>query len=240
MPYIYASLSNIFLEQLFFCACLFQSIFFIYLMFKTYNFIAMAEYMRSFNLNTLLACPLILLSLTLNAETEIQHKDLQEARLLMKTFGGELKSVLKTAMTTDGPVNALEICNIQAIPITKKNSSSSDWNISRTSLKVRNMGNEPDEWEKMTLLQFERRKSAGEDVSNMEYSEVVNDGTNTVLRYMKPIPTAGLCVTCHGNNLSNELSKKITMLYPRDKATGFNIGDIRGAFSLQKILPEDG
>jgi hypothetical protein len=53
---------------------------------------------------------------------------------------------------------------------------------------------------------------------------------------MKPIPTAGLCVTCHGGEMSEEITKKIKSLYPNDQATGFMVGDIRGAFTLQKII----
>lgn len=195
----------------------------------------MVKNMWPLNLNALLLCPLVLLPASLHAQ--VQNKDLQEARLLMKAFGGELKSVLQAVMTTDGPIKALEVCNLQATPIAQKNSLLSDWNVGRTSLKVRNINNEPDEWELMALRKFEKRKSTGEDIAKMEYSEIINNGDNTMLRYIKPIPTAGLCVTCHGNNLSDELSKKVTMLYPFDKATGFNVGDIRGAFSLQKILP---
>lgn len=190
--------------------------------------------MKSLNINTLLISALLVLPLSSNAETP--DKDLQEARMLVKTFGGELKSTLKTAMKAGGPTKALEVCHLQAGPIAEKISSSSGWRIARTSLKVRNEDNDPDKWELMTLLQFEKRKAAGEDLKKMEYSEVLKEGDNLVLRYMKPIPTNKLCVTCHGSNLNNEIASKVKSLYPYDKATGFKVGDIRGAFSLQKNL----
>ena len=53
---------------------------------------------------------------------------------------------------------------------------------------------------------------------------------------MKPIPTAGLCVKCHRGDLADEITNKVKSLYPNDQATGFNAGDIRGAFTLQKII----
>ena len=196
----------------------------------------MVKNMNSFNINTLLVSALLVLPLSLNAQSEPPNENLQEARLLAKTFGGDLKSVLKTAMETGGPIKALEVCNLQAVPIAERISSSSGWSVGRTSLKVRNIDNEPDEWESKTLLEFEQRKMAGEDLNKMEYSEVVNDGDKMVFRYMKAIPTAGLCVSCHGANLNDKISKKIKLLYPADKATGFNVGDIRGAFSLHKII----
>ena len=194
--------------------------------------------MHAFNINTLLVACLLLLTFSSNAlaETIISNADLKEARLLVKTFGGELKLELETAMRTGGPAKALEVCHLQAGPIAKKLSLSSGWSVGRTSLKVRNIDNKPDEWEAMTLLQFEKRKAAGEDVKKLEHSEIVKVDDKMVLRYMKTIPTAGLCISCHGSRLSEDVSKKVTLLYPYDQATGFNIGDIRGAFSLQKNL----
>jgi hypothetical protein len=103
-------------------------------------------------------------------------------------------------------------------------------------LKVRNDNNAPDDWEAMTLRQFEKRKAAGENLKTMEYAETVKEGDKLVYRYMKPIPTAGLCVSCHGDVMPEALSDKVKTLYPNDQATGFKAGDIRGAFTLQKII----
>lgn len=192
--------------------------------------------MNSLMVSTLLVGTLLVLPMSLNAESELPNNDLQEARLLVKAFSSDLKSVLTTAMKTGGPINALEVCNLQAGPIAEKISSSSGWHVARTSLKVRNIDNEPDEWELKHLLEFEKQKAAGEDLSKLEYSEVVNDGDKTLFRYIKPIPTAGLCVSCHGSSLNEELSKKVKLLYPSDQAIGFSEGDIRGAFTLQKII----
>jgi hypothetical protein len=111
----------------------------------------------------------------------------------------------------------------------------SNWTIARTSLKVRNTNNTPDKWESTVLAQFEQRKAAGEDVATMEYSAMVQSDDKTVYRYMKPIPTAGGCLVCHGENISGNIADKINALYPHDQATGFSVGDIRGAFSLQRI-----
>jgi hypothetical protein len=192
--------------------------------------------MKSTGINVLLASTLSLLPFLASAEEIVPSQNIQEARSLVKAFGSDLKHVLKTSMKSEGPIKALEVCNIQAEPIAKQNSSVSGWDIGRTSLKVRNENNVPDEWELNTLHQFEKRKAAGEDLKTMEYSETVKDGNKSVYRYMKPIPTAGLCVKCHGVNLGDEVSKKVKLLYPNDQATGFNVGDIRGAFTLQKII----
>lgn len=194
------------------------------------------KYMKSMSINVVLASTLSISPFLVNADEIVQNKNIKEARSLIKSFSSDLKHVLKTSMKSAGPIKALTVCNTEAGPIAKQNSSLSGWDIGRTSLKVRNENNAPDEWESTVLHQFEKRKAAGENLKTMEYAETVQQGNKSVYRYMKPIPTAGICVQCHGGDLGDEITKKVTLLYPNDQATGFNIGDIRGAFTLQKII----
>lgn len=196
--------------------------------------ITMETTMKSISINMLLASTLSLSPFIAIAEDKVPSQDINEARSLVKAFGSDLKSVLKRAMKTEGPLKALEVCNVQAGPIADKKSALSDWDIARTSLKVRNENNAPDEWESTVLHQFEQRKTSGEALKTIEYSEVVKDGDKLVYRYMKPIPTAGLCLTCHGANISDEVTHKVKSLYPNDQTTGFNLWDIRGAFTLKR------
>jgi hypothetical protein len=196
----------------------------------------MEKYMKFLNINIILASTISILAFTASAEENIAIQNIQEARSLVKVFGSDLKHVLKTSMKSEGPVAALTVCNIEAGSIADKNSSLSGWDIGRTSLKVRNENNTPDVWESSVLYEFEKRKAAGESLKTIEYSETVKSGDKTVFRYMKPIPTAGLCLSCHGDVLGAEVSSKIQTLYPNDTATGFTVGDIRGAFTLTKTL----
>lgn len=182
----------------------------------------------------LLLCTLVVSPFYSNAETALSEQDLNEARSLVKGYGSALKSALKPAMKSGGPINAISVCNLQAGPIAETVAAKSEWEVSRTSLKVRNADNTPDEWELMTLLQFEQRKTAGEDLKTMEHSALVTQGGQQVYRYMKAIPTGEMCVKCHGGQLDNAVAAKLNELYPYDQATGFSVGDIRGAFSLQK------
>ena len=191
--------------------------------------------MKSMSMKVFCIGTLSVLPLMVNAGEKVPSQEIKQARALIKAFGSDLKHVLKTSMKSQGPIKALEECNSKAGPIAQDNSSLSAWKIGRTSLKVRNENNTPDEWEYKTLRQFEQRKAAGENIKTMDYAETVQQGNQTVYRYMKPIPTAGLCVTCHGGEVSEKITQKIKSLYPNDLATGFNIGDIRGAFTLQKI-----
>ena len=189
--------------------------------------------MKLLTIKILLTSVLILAPDIVNAK-DISSTDTQQARTLVKAFGSDLKSVLTSAMKAEGPIKAIAVCNTEAGPIGKKHSALSDWTINRTSLKVRNLNNLPDNWESSVLLAFEKRKLAGEALETMEYSETIQKGDETVYRYMKAIPTGGPCLVCHGENIDENVANKIKSLYPNDKATGFTIGDIRGAFTLEK------
>ena len=49
---------------------------------------------------------------------------------------------------------------------------------------------------------------------------------------MRAIPTEALCLTCHGETLAPELAAAIAREYPNDQATGFKLGELRGAFRV--------
>jgi len=148
------------------------------------------------------------------------------AKKTIKAFGGQLKGELVKAMKAGGPLNAISVCNLKAPEIASEMNKDSSTKISRTSLKNRNPGNAPNEWQRAVLMKFEQRKAEGEDVAKMAYSEVVGDE----FRFMKPIPTAEICLKCHGSSIDPKLTAKLDQLYPGDKARGFKKGDIRGAF----------
>lgn len=160
--------------------------------------------------------------------------DVMQARGLVKTFFTSLKGQLQAAMKSGGPVKAIEVCKVQAPAIAGNLAHESGWQVARTSLKLRNPGNRPDVWESKVLQQFEARKRAGEGVKKIEFSEVVEVGAAKTFRYMKAIPTGEVCLNCHGDKIAPEVRAQLNRLYPGDQATGYALGDIRGAFTLSK------
>jgi hypothetical protein len=159
-----------------------------------------------------------------------------ETRDAIKALGTELKTALQSALKSGGPIKALGVCNTKAPMLAHKVSSEKGMEVGRTSLKPRNELNAPDTWELSVLEQFEHRKAEGEAVKSIEYSEVTQHNGNKVFRYMKAIPTEDVCLVCHGEHIADKLSAEIKKLYPNDRATGFSKGDIRGAFTVVKIL----
>lgn len=155
------------------------------------------------------------------------------ARQQVKAFATTLGGTLKASMQKDGPVAAIAVCNTEA-PAIASQLSTDGWQVARTSLKIRNPDNAADAWETQVLEDFSARMAAGEDPARLEAS-VTENGE---FRYMKAIPTAGLCLTCHGAELAPAVEAKLAQLYPQDQARGFNVGDLRGAFTLRKVLEE--
>lgn len=179
------------------------------------------------HLTTMLICCLMPFAASSETMTESDPR-VTESRMAVKAFGKELITQLKQALEEGGPVKAIKVCNSEAPEIAAKLSNQYDWKIGRTSLKTRNPKNNPDEWETKVLQQFEQRKQNGEDISTLESYETTAKG----FRYMKAIPTKGLCLTCHGDAIPESVKATLVELYPEDKATGFKAGDIRGAFSI--------
>lgn len=158
-----------------------------------------------------------------------------QAKAAAQALGGALKAELEVAMKTGGPVAAMSVCQIKAPELAKAISAEQGMTVKRVSLKNRNpvMG-AANAWQSKVLNDFEARKAAGEDAATLTYAEVVDHE----FRFMKAIPTAAVCLGCHGTNLSPAVSAKLTELYPQDKATGYKEGDLRGAFVVVKNLVE--
>ncbi|MGO8955427.1 MAG: DUF3365 domain-containing protein [Rhodomicrobium sp.] len=178
---------------------------------------------------------LLSLSFHASAEQNLGPEDVlaAQARGITAQFAEKLKSQLTGAMKAEGPVKAIEVCKVAA-PAIAGEVSTEGWTVGRTSLKLRNSKSKPDAWEKQTLESFEAEKAKGADPNKLERSEIVSVNGVRVFRYMKAIPTAELCLTCHGSDLKASVKAKLAELYPDDQATGFKLGDIRGAFTLSK------
>lgn len=158
-----------------------------------------------------------------------------EGKGVIQGFFKELKGTLMKAKKSGGPVVAVKACNTKA-PGIAKNASKNGWGVARTSLKLRNEKNAPDQWELKVLKQFEARKEKGENPKDIAYAEIVNENGKRTFRMMKAIPTAELCTSCHGAKVKPEIVNALDKYYPNDKAKGFKVGDIRGAFTLKKAL----
>lgn len=162
-----------------------------------------------------------------------------EARGVATSVPPQLLAVLQQQIAKGGPEGAIAVCREQAPALARAASERSGWNVKRVSLRNRNPKAVPDTWERAGLEDFDRRRAAGEAPATLERAEIVVEGGQSFLRYMRALPTIELCTQCHGapERLSAAVKAQLSQLYPDDRATGYAVGDIRGAMTLKKAAP---
>jgi hypothetical protein len=141
-----------------------------------------------------------------------------------------LSSNLKKAMMRGGVEEAASFCNIAAQPITDSLSTAHGVVIKRTSLKLRNPDNRPDNLEQTVLDMFTKIDGMGKLIE----PKILLDGEGKV-RYFAPIMVKSQCLQCHGvlgESLPEENYKFIQARYPADQATGYQENDLRGIWSI--------
>jgi hypothetical protein len=157
---------------------------------------------------------------------------LAEARGLVKAFVGEMKPLLVSTVQEQGPAAAIDICADKAPGIAERLAADSGWSIRRVSLQPRNVDTAtPDAWEREVLAALADKLAAGAETPQLNHAEVV-DGR---FRYMQGQPVEGVCLLCHGTDadISSDVRAALAQRYPDDRATGYGLGDLRGAISLQ-------
>jgi hypothetical protein len=177
---------------------------------------------------------LILAALFFSALPAFAAEDprLEQSREIVKAFAGQLQAELKAAMGAGGPAAAIHVCKDVAPAVASQLSRKHGAQVVRTSLRVRNTANLPADWQVEVLREFDERADEAGD-GPLEYFETRRDGR---FRYMKAIPTGGVCVACHGGAVSDDVRQLLDEHYPHDRACGYAPGDIRGAFSI--VWPE--
>ena len=157
----------------------------------------------------------------------------KQAGALAQEFIGLLKPRLKQAMAEGGPTRAIAVCADVAPGIADSLSTRSGWTVKRVSLKSRNASRAvPDGWERTVLLEFNRRQVAGEDAADISFGEVVGGQ----YRYMQAQGVEPMCLVCHGKGLADDVEQTLRQYYPDDWATGYSLGQVRGAISLSRAL----
>ncbi|MBD3169248.1 MAG: DUF3365 domain-containing protein [candidate division Zixibacteria bacterium] len=151
-------------------------------------------------------------------------------KLIMK-FHNNLKMELGKALKEGGPANAINVCS-EIAPEIADSFSANGWKIKRVSDKNRNPNNHPTPAQMAFLELFAADSTRGlKHASNYD---------GEIFHYYKPIHTNSLCLTCHGDkdNLAPEVVEKLNERYPDDKATGYDVNQLRGMFVVDIKMPE--
>ncbi len=160
---------------------------------------------------------------------------LGEARKVATSLPPKLLAALQEEINKSGPEGAIPVCKDMAPKMAGEISQQTGWKIKRVSLKARNDARAiPDAWEKAALEDFDKRAAAGEPPAQLEKGEKVDNE----YRYVKALPVQPLCLNCHGpaDQLTPAVKSALSQHYPNDRATGYSVGQVRGAISVRKPL----
>jgi len=136
-------------------------------------------------------------------------------KALMQALQGGLQS---------GPVDAVETCQLEA-PAVAAAHSKQGVRVGRTSHRLRNPANASPGWVEPILERY-----LADAAARSPQSVDLEGGRRG---YVEPITMQPLCLTCHGSALAPDVAAKIATLYPDDRATGFEVGDLRGVFWIE-------
>lgn len=149
-----------------------------------------------------------------------------------------LKSVLVANMKEGGPIQAVNVCSDTAADLTNLYSEKMNVDVKRVSFKNRNTNNIPDSFEEKALIEFERLMVQGKLNSETDLLEKVSVDGKEIVKYAKPIFVDAPCLNCHGSEaqIIDKVAEVLLEKYPDDKAVDYEIGDLRGAISVTKVL----
>ena len=169
--------------------------------------------------------------------TTVTESQLTEMRTTAMEFMRELKGILIREIQKGGVLSAVSVCSDTAQLLTNNFGLQKGVFVKRVSFKNRNPNNLPDEYEKKVLNKFSVMQKEDKLDETTENIEIVENET-TYLRYMKPILIQAECLNCHGNetDMSPETRDLIFNKYPKDKAINYELGDLRGAVSVKKVI----
>jgi hypothetical protein len=157
------------------------------------------------------------------ATSQAQDAELARGAELLAPFKKDLQQALKSGLA-EGPAEAIQVCRVKAPEIADA-LSVDGVRVGRSSHKLRNPGNEGPDWVRPIMQAYL------DDPASRSPQAVEVDGNRR--GYVEPIIVQPLCLTCHGSELAPEISAQIAELYPDDRATGFEAGDLRGVFWLE-------
>jgi hypothetical protein len=155
--------------------------------------------------------------------THAQDAELARGAELLTPFKQDLQRALKSGLA-EGPAGAIQVCRVKAPGIADA-LSTGGVRMGRSSHKLRNPDNTAPDWVSPIMQQYL-------DDPSSRAPQAIELADNR-WGYVEPIIVQPLCLTCHGSELAPEIAARVSELYPEDRATGFETGDLRGVFWLE-------
>jgi hypothetical protein len=155
------------------------------------------------------------------------------ARNAAASLGADLLGMLTTALQEGGPAGALAFCADSAQARTARHAAAGIY-LRRVGTRVRNPMNAPDSVERTVLAAFAAALEAGTLPADTFFVVAGGDGPDR-LHYLRPVRVSEPCLACHGDPaaIPDTVRAVLAARYPGDQATGYRLGDLRGAVSVR-------
>lgn len=141
----------------------------------------------------------------------------------------QLGKNLKNAIKTKGTKEAVGFCNANAFLIVDSMATTFNANIVRISDKNRNENNLANRQESAYILKYQNQLDKKEELKPILVE------TDDLATFYMPIVTNDMCLQCHGSgdDIESDVLSQIQKLYPKDKAIGYGINQIRGIWRVE-------
>jgi hypothetical protein len=177
-------------------------------------------------------CLLILPLLVGPVAAESPEEKLKSAsqQIVTEAFG-QLSAALAAAIAEGGPAHAIDVCGEKAPALAADLSEKHGVQLSRVSSKNRNPENAADEEAIKVLQAFADR------LANQQGPQAlaVRRSSGETAVYTPILLGNPLCLKCHGElgaDVDAETAAALKKNYPEDLATGYQVGELRGAWRV--------
>ncbi|MEZ4381901.1 MAG: DUF3365 domain-containing protein [Nannocystaceae bacterium] len=151
-----------------------------------------------------------------------------------RKLGGILKDKVQEAMTAGAPKSAASTCAELAQKLTAEVREVTGVAVGRASTRLRNPKNAPPPWVDRWLREHEAAPASAAAPERW----IVDDPDGAVARVLLPIAVEPLCLQCHGqkDSIDSGAREVLDRRYPGDAATGYAVGDLRGALWAERAV----
>ena len=160
-------------------------------------------------------------------ESFYKKKGKEIAQATFKAFVGHIQAKSKEG----GLPAVLNFCHDNALKLTDSMAEAYNVKIKRTSHKLRNPYNAPDEMEKEILNKYLSAQKNSEKLQ-----PIIKEDTEGNVHFYAPILIKHDCLKCHGEpgkEIPKDIYQMIKEKYPQDQAINFKEGDLRGIWDIE-------
>lgn len=167
-------------------------------------------------------------------DVEVAKSPEEKGKEIVEASFKALSGALKEKMQEGGVEAALEYCSVHALSLTDSLSKVHEARISRVTDKPRNPANELSKADRSVFERFENQwEEDGEVLPHLRIEE------RRKVYYSAIGIGKELCLNCHGKigeDIKEEHLELIRERYPEGKATGYEMGDLRGMWRV--VFPD--